>query len=168
MTTLGDIVAIAAMLLGLSATAWGAVVLTMLLARQRVQATSARIQAHPFKVGFAGLGMTLVIVLAGIVLLNLDPLSKTLGFLIILIQALMGVIGAASVASAAAEQIQINDPSMSRYTAMVKASLLVVAMASLPVIGWFVVTPILLSFGTHAVLVRRTRPAVQAVSPEAS
>lgn len=168
MTTLGDIVAIAAMLLGLSATAWGAVILTMLLARNKVQATSARIQAHPFKVGFAGLGMALVIILAAVLLLNLDPLSKIVGFLIILVQALMGVIGAASVASAAAEQIQINDPSMSRYTAMVKASLLVVSLASLPVIGWFLVTPAFLAFGTHAVIIRRTRPAVQAVSPEAS
>lgn len=168
MTTLGDIVAIAAAMLGLSATAWGAVILTMLLARNKVQATSARIQAHPFKVGFAGFGMALVIIFVGAFLLGQAPLAKVVGFLILLIQALMGIIGAAAVASAAAEQIQINDPSISRYAAMVKASLLVVSMASLPIIGWFAVTPVLLSFGTHAVLVKRTRPAVRAATPEAT
>ncbi len=167
MTTLGDIAAIAATLAGLAVTAWGAVILTMLLARQKVQATSARIQAHPYKVGFVGLGMTAVITLAAVLLFNLDAFSRILGLLIILVQALVGVIGAASVAHAAADQIQINDPEVSRYSAMVKGSLLVVAMASLPVIGWFLVVPVMLSFGTHAVLVRRTRPAVQSASPEA-
>lgn len=166
MLTLGDVFAFAAIFLGLAATVWGATVLTLLLARAKTEAAAAQIKAKPFLTGFVGFGAALAAALVGIVFANLpEPTLKLIGLILLMVQALTGVLGAASVASLAAERIRAADPSMSLYGALTRASLLVVALASIPLIGWFLVTPILLSYGAGAIFAKKAAPHVAVAAP---
>ena len=112
MLTLGDVFAFAAIFVGFAATVWGATVLTMLLAGAKTQAASVHIQTTHYKSGLIGLGIALVIILFGIILSNVGaPLVRVVGVLVLLFQTLLGVLGAASVASIAADKIRKADRS---------------------------------------------------------
>lgn len=166
MLTLGDVFAFAAIFVGFAATVWGATILTMLLASAKIQAASDQIRSSPYKVGLIGLGIALVIILAGIILSNVGgPLVRVVGVLILLFQTLLGVLGAASVASIAAEKIRAADSTISEYGALVRSSLLVVSLASIPFLGWFIVTPILLAFGTSGLFAKKHAPQIAVPAP---
>lgn len=168
MLTLGDVFAFAAIFAGLAATVWGATILTLLLARAKTEAAAAHIKARPFWSGLLGFAAALAAALVGIIFLNLpEPTLKLLGAIMLMVQALTGVLGAASVASLAAERIRSADPTMSLYGALTRASLLVVALASIPFIGWFLVTPILLSYGAGALFAKKSAPPVAVTAPPA-
>lgn len=166
MLTLGDVFAFAAILVGFSATVWGATVLTMLLAKSKTEAASSMIKAGPWKAGFMGLAMALVVIIFGIILINVPaPLIKVIGIGLLMVQALLGVLGAASVASLAAERIRRADSSVSEYGALVRASLLVVSLASMPFIGWFLVTPVLLAYGASSLFAKKHSASVAVSIP---
>lgn len=168
MLTLGDVFAFAAIFVGLAATVWGATVLTLLLARAKTEAAAAQIKAKPVWAGILGFAAALGAALVGIIFLNLpEQTLKLIGAIIMMVQGLTGVLGAASVASLAAERIRAADPSISLYGALTRASLLVVALASIPFIGWFLVTPILLSYGAGALFAKKSSPPVAVTAPPA-
>lgn len=168
MLTLGDVFAFAAIFVGLAATVWGATVLTLLLARAKTEAAASQIKARPFWSGLLGFAAALGAALAGIIFLNMPhPILKLIGAIIVMAQGLSGVLGAASVASLAAERIRAADPSISLYGALTRSSLLVVALASIPFIGWFLVTPILLSYGAGALFAKKSAPPVAVMAPPA-
>jgi len=166
MLTLGDVFAFAAIFAGLAATVWGATVLTLLLARTKTEAAASQIKAKPVWAGVLGFALALAAALVGIIIANLPEQSlKLVGLLLLMAQAMTGVLGAASVASLAAERIRATDPSLSLYGAYTRASLLVVALASIPFIGWFLVTPILLSYGAGALFAKKSAPPVAVAVP---
>lgn len=166
MLTLGDVFAFAAIFVGFAATVWGATVLTMLLAGAKTQAASAQVRTSPFKAGLLGFAVALVIILFGVILANVGaPLVRIVGVMLLMFQALLGVLGAASVATLAADKIRQADGTISEYGAIVRGSLLVVALASIPFLGWFIVTPVLLAFGTSSLFAKKHSAQTAVTAP---
>lgn len=145
MTTIGDSFAIVALLALLGLTTWALLLIASLLFGQRAESAMWEYTHRPL----AGFGTGILILLTwgslSIVLLNLpNPILKFLGFLGILLPFLVSVIGSAGLCGLIAQRIRDAEPGLSPYAAMVRSSMLVAVAWFFPVLGWFLIAPVIL------------------------
>jgi hypothetical protein len=164
MVTIGDVLAVVAMLTGFGVTAWALMVSCGLLFPQKVDAARRAAQNSPWK-NF-GLGIAVLIPgLLGVPMLGAAPAVKLVGWLLILSVLSIGAIGAAGVGHLAGKSLTRMSGDMPEYPAFVRGCAFIVTASMLPVLGWFVFGPaaLLVALGSGAkALAAHSRPPVLA------
>lgn len=170
--TIGDILAVIAAILAVAAT-WAAAILALgLLFSAKVEAVRELLTVAPGRVFLRGLLTTVAVALVAMVV-NSSHSGPTrilagalwCGLLI------LSAIGSAGIARLLAERIEAAGSNAAGFPVLVRATALYVAAGFLPVVGWFVITPLALLFSVGAASAallpgrRRTRPAETAPSP---
>lgn len=156
MVAIGDVFSIVAALVGICVTAWALIMGSALLFQN--QAVSARdaYRRAPWKGFFLGLGISAVLGFASAVMVQMPvPGVKLLGTLIYLSLMAVAALGASGIALLISDRIATLDPSVSRYGALIRAASILVMAGVFPLLGWFLVGPVLiiasLGYGTLAI-----------------
>jgi hypothetical protein len=168
MLVLGDVAATIALILAFAASAWSGMLLSALLFSDASRRTSDRLQKSPFGSFLWGLlGATPLFVL-GLVFLNLpDAFMKLLGFLVLMVILLMGILGGGGLARWASVKVKENDGSATEYGALAKGAGLAVGACLMPVFGWFFLAPFLLisCVGASLASMIRRQPTAAPAAP---
>jgi hypothetical protein len=144
MTTIGDVLAIIAALIGLGLTTWALLVSCALLFPRKVNRAWVACELNVRTNMALGIVMLLPALLALTMLGNPHPLLKVLGAVILLGDLSFAAIGAAGLGYIAGDQIRRMDPSLGEYSAYLRGSAFLVTASMLPILGWFVVGPAIL------------------------
>lgn len=144
MTTIGDSFAIVAILLGIGLTAWAMILGASILFAEKALAARNLTEEHPWR-GF-GIGLAVAVPL-GFVSLVLSgvplPPVKFLGLMGLMILVALSMFGASGLCLSLAGRIRTMEPGISVYTSVVRASAVLVIAAFFPLVGWFLIAPIL-------------------------
>ena len=169
MTTIGDILAIVAVLFGTGATLWAYLVGATFLAPAAASRARGRVEAGPWECGLLGV-LALLVPIAGFALTAAPtPVGKIVGFVMIVASLAVAGIGATGVAAILADRVRVasaagaEDRGLSPFAATGRACALLAASVQIPILGWFLLAPALLlvglGAGSYALLARRV-PAV--------
>jgi hypothetical protein len=151
MTTLGDVWAITALIVGIATCAWSLLLCLALLFPSRSQIAKDAIEARPWKCGITGFLIAALTTALGIGLLSVPfPLVKLVGWVVVLAIMAVSFTGSAGLVLLAAERLREIDGSMSPYGAFSRGAVFVVLPSILPIFGWFLFAPIIFSIGAGA------------------
>jgi hypothetical protein len=160
MTTLGDVWAITALIVGISACAWALLLCLALLFQHRSQLAMGSIAARPWE--SLGIGFALTLIWGGLSILLLSvplPAVKLLGWLLLLGLMAVSFTGSSGLVLLAASRLRAIDEGLTAYGAMSRGAIFVVVPCILPVLGWFLIAPVIFMFGAGAGMMSlRTRP----------
>lgn len=149
MTTIGDVFAVVAVLVGLGVTGWATLVGLAFALPGATARARHRIESEPGGTAVLGVLWALVPVL-GLLLLNVpNPLAKFVGAIVASGSLLVAAIGAAGLAAIVGERIS-SASGLSPYAGVVKGAGFLAAAVQLPIVGWFVALPVLLLLGFGA------------------
>lgn len=159
MTTIGDSFSIVAILIGFGFTTWAMILAANLLFNNRASVARDKYQARPWQ-GF-GLGVLIALTLGTMsVIISAIPLPimKLVGMTGILTLLAVSSLGSAGLCQLIAQRIRTLEPSLSPYAALTRAAMLVVVASLFPILGWFLVGPVLLltslGIGAQSLLAR--------------
>lgn len=160
MVTIGNVFSVVAALAGICITAWAMILATTLAFPRAAEAARSRHERSAFTGFFIGLGMMVFFGTISLVLLKLPiPLAKLIGTTLYLSLMAIAALGAGGVALTLGARLRTLQPELSPYAALVKADALMVVSCLFPLLGWFLVAPVLtlicLGNGTQALLVRQ-------------
>jgi hypothetical protein len=163
MTTIGDVFAIIAALIGLGLTTWALLVSCALLCPRHVKRAWIASETSIRTNLAVGIFMLLPSLVGLIFLGNPHPVLKGIGAVILLVNLSLVAIGAAGLGYIAGDQISKMDPSIGEYPAFLRGSGFLVTASMLPILGWFVFGPIIilasLGGGLRAVTGKIPNPA---------
>ncbi len=162
-TTIGDSFAIVAILIGIGLTAWALILGAGLVFAARAGAARERFEQRPWKGFFVGL---LVTGTAGVVSIGMAgspvPLLKFLGLALLMSLMAVAAMGASGLCLMVSWRIRSLEPGLSLYASLTRAAMIIVVAAFFPMLGWFLLGPILfitsLGVGTQVVLARAEQP----------
>lgn len=151
MVLLGDILAILAVIAGVCLSSWAILMAFAALFPRRTEFARQALENKPWKQTTFGLITWLAIGGTGIALLASPVgLLKLLGtFLLIIISAITAV-GCAGLAQIVAHRFMKMDSNLSEYSALTRSVNSVVVAGLFPLVGWFVVVPLVLGAGLGA------------------
>ena len=149
MVTIGDVVAVVAILAGLGVTGWATVVGLAFALPGATARSRARIESDAGGVGIVGV-LWLLVPIFGLILMNVpNPLVKLVGTVVSSASLLIAAIGAAGLASLVGDRIS-SASGLSTYAGVVKGAGFLAAAVQLPIVGWFVALPVVLLIGLGA------------------
>ena len=149
--TIGDVLAWIGGIGALCASAWALYVAVALLFVQRSNQAADAIMTSPWKHGFLGFIVTIVLAPVGIVMIqNPFPLTRLFGLVTLLALLALAAIGGAGVALIAAQRIRALDPGVSPFGALCRGAGLVVVPCLVPLLGWFLLAPSIFFVGLGA------------------
>ncbi len=144
MVTIGDVLAIVAVLVGLGVTAWALMVCCGLLFPLRVDRARMEAERHPW----SNIGTGVLVLVPGLfgAVLQTPPVPgvKLVGWMLILTVLGIGALGAAGLGHLAGRTLNRMAPDMQEYPAFVRGSAFLVTAAMLPILGWFAFGPLIL------------------------
>lgn len=151
MLMLGDVFAIVAALAGICVTSWSLTMMVTTLFPVRTARAQAALVDRPRRAFGVGLMLWLTVGVLSIALLNAPsaPL-KGLGWLAALALLATVALGLAGIAGLAGDRLRNLDPVLSAYGAQTRGAAFVIGGAMLPILGWFLVAPVLLIVGLGA------------------
>lgn len=153
MFLLGDVLAILALIIGTSVSAWALIIACAVIFRRRSEVTQSVIERNPWRCLGTGLVATMFLVIVGSALLAQPvPLLKLVGWLMLLVQLSISTVGLAGLALFVADRIQTHDSSVKPFMALSRATLILLVATLVPFLGLFVLVPILLAVGAGATL----------------
>ncbi len=148
---LGDVWAVIALIVGIAVCAWALLLCFSFFFVRRTGAAKALIIKSPVKMILMGLGATLLFGGTGLVLSGLPfPLAKLAGTVMLLGLFAISFTGSAGLVQIVGERIHELDTRLSAYGAMSRGAMFVVLSCIFPVLGWFLMTPIILCLGVGA------------------
>lgn len=151
MLILGDVLAVVASLVGICLTAWTTLLALSLLFPSRAERAADGIRIAPGRTFGWGVVLTAILGFAGLVLLgNPAPVAKLVGWLIMLTLLSLAALGASGLSLVLGGRVRDNEPHLSTYAALMRGAALVVVPGLLPVLGWFLVAPVVLLLGVGA------------------
>ncbi|GIW56546.1 MAG: hypothetical protein KatS3mg082_2979 [Nitrospiraceae bacterium] len=164
--TIGDALTVLAIVIGTAVSAWAMTVVCALVFTKRTEIAQGALRQSALKAFLYGLLGGGALIILSIILSSLPlPMAKLAGLMGFTITVLLAAIGGAGLSRLIANRVMRHDPDVSAYSALTRASGLIVAAAAFPVVGWFVIGPILLVLALGAGVLS----VVQRVgSPEAS
>lgn len=159
MTTIGDSFAVVAILFGIGLTTWALVLASALIFPAKVAVAQEKYAYRPWAGFGVGVLMALTVGLVSLAMASLPiPLLKLLGTGGLLTLLAISAVGSAGLCQMMAQRIRVMEPSLSPYAALTRASMVVVIGGLFPILGWFLLGPILLltslGIGTQAILAR--------------
>jgi hypothetical protein len=157
---MADILAIVGIVVLVGAAQVGLVITLCLLFPARVEAASARLQQHPWRSLLMGSGAALVLALPVVVLLSLPAgVAKFLGWALVVGALAVSGIGASGLVRLLARRMASQGMADTGTLGTLVRSCLALELAILlPVVGWFVLLPLVTAAGFGASLhaLRRT------------
>ena len=161
MVTIGDVFSIIATLVGLCITGGALVLGATLIFESRANFARQCCERSPWPSFLLGLVITGVLGIGSIALLSVPlPASKLLGTAVYLTLMALATVGASGVASLLSDRVSQMDSSLSRYASLLKACSILSIACVFPLIGWFLVTPLMLifsvGFGARALVAKQT------------
>lgn len=168
MLTLGDVLAIVASLAGICVSAWALTMAVTTLFWDRTNRAKDAVATRPWPAFWTGILTVLVGGTISVIFLNLpNPLMKGVGWLMLMAILSLAAIGAGGIAGVAGERLRHLDPSLTPYQATVRGVAFVIVAGIFPILGWFLVAPLLLIVGAGAGLtaMRARRPVAFEVTP---
>lgn len=166
--TIGDVLAVVATVVGAAASAWALTVCAALIFTRRTDSAHAALQRSWAKCFVVGLFATFVFLLVSTVLSSLPlPVLKLLGLFGYTMTLGLAAVGSAGLARLLANRIMRHDPEVSAYSALTRGAGLLVAASAFPVLGFFIIAPlvIILSIGAGAIALA-TRAQSDSVAAE--
>ncbi len=161
--TIGDVLAVIALITGLGISSWAVMVCVALLCQKKASAAKDIIKASPWTSLVYGLVILVVVGTMSIVLLAQPfPLIKIFGWSLLTVLLAGAGIGASGFALLAGSRIRMMDDTMTDYQALSRGSAVVLISALTPVLGTFLIGPagfaISLGAGVRAMLARAEAP----------
>lgn len=159
MVTIGDVFSVVAAILAICASAWAFMLTTTLLFPQRTGNAHSAIEARPWRAFVVGLSLLLTFGFVSLAMIgNPIPGVKLLGTFLMLGLLSVAALGGGGLAQLIGERMRPMDPSLSAYGAVGRGAAIIVVAGLLPLIGWWVFTPIVLAIslgaGVSALLTR--------------
>lgn len=165
MVTIGDVFSIVAALIGVCLTG-GAMVLGCALLFEGKAARARQICERTPWVGFVtGLALSTVFGVLSVALLKAPlPISKLMGTALYLVLMALATVGASGVATLLSERVAAMDRTLSRYATLIRACGIISIACVFPLIGWFLVGPVLVicSVGYGAIALTQKSPQLVA------
>lgn len=168
MTTIGDVLLVLCSLGLFAFCGWAATLCASLLFRSQTEIAKQTIEKEPTRNLVLGLITGTLFIAASVVLLNLPaPIFKFLGVALIMAQIMIGVLGCAGLSKLVAERLHPLAPNHSELAALGRGSALVIAVVTMPFIGWMLMLPILHAICLSAGLksLRKPKQSPVAVPP---
>lgn len=151
MVTIGDVFSVIAALFAVCLSSWALMLVLTLLFPQRAQVVQTTITERPWRAFFVGLSLLLVVgTLALALSANPVPAVKLVGIVMLLALLSVAALGAGGLSLLIGQRMQPMDPSLSAYKAVGRGAAIVVAATLLPLVGWWVFTPIVLAMSLGA------------------
>jgi len=168
MTTIGDVLAVIGIVVATVLSLWALVMAVTLLFGERTGRARERLEHSPGKVTLLGAVIALVLGIVVVALLNQPaPPLKLVGWIIHLLMLVVGAIGFSGLAGLVAQRLTKLEPALSPYGALSRGALFCVLATLVPILGWFVVGPLMgfasIGAGIEAIFVRA--PAVAPSQP---
>ena len=157
---MADVAAIFGTLLALGIAFPGLLTTLWLLFPKSVERAKTRLELHPFRCFWAGLFVGGVVGLPALALLNVPGLGQFMGAVLIILALTFSAIGAAGMVVRLAERFEtLSQTRMVGAGSFVCAAVALELGAIFPVLGWFVVMPLLIimSLGASVLSLSRRR-----------
>lgn len=151
MVTIGDSFSIVATLAGVALTLWSFMLCCALLFPSKVEESRGYVSLSLGKTIGSGVVAFLLGLVGMVVLQAANPFAKLAGMLIV--GAYLGcvMVGAAGIAKLAADRLRtLTEQRESPFHAFSKASLYLVMAGMLPILGWFILAPLVMVIGGGA------------------
>jgi len=166
--TIGDALTVVSIVAALGLSAWASMIAANLLFSNRTARASSTIAATPWRIGFSGLVVGFIWLAITTILASIpNPLTKLIAFGLYGLFMAVTAVGAGGLARLMRDRICAGDPQFSITMALARAATWIVLVGLLPMVGWFLLAPVMLcvSFGAgvDAVRAHRTAPASDTV-----
>jgi hypothetical protein len=141
----GDVLAFVSLLIGTCISAWALTMAYGLLFPGKCWVAQQEIGEHPWKCIGSGALVVLTIGVLGVVLVALpNPVTKLLGWIVLLAIFSVASLGMAGLALNAGERMQKLAPDTNHYAAFSKGAMILIAGCIFPIVGWLGFAPALL------------------------
>ncbi|MCS6948920.1 MAG: hypothetical protein RMM06_00105 [Armatimonadota bacterium] len=168
MVTIGDVLAVIGVVVATVLSLWALTLAVALLFRTRAERARTRIECSPGKVTLRGALMALVLgVLVAALLNHPNGLLKLVGWVVYLFLLVVGAVGFSGLVALVAQRLAQIEPSFTPYAALSRGALLCVLTTLVPILGWFVVAP-LIGFASLGAGVEAIFSRTPALAPSAS
>ncbi len=169
MVTIGDVFGIFSLIVGICVSGWAMILGVALIFPHRTESAELAVATRPWVCLAIGFSLAATVGLFAVALAAQPaPMLKIAGTTLYLLLLATASIGAAGIAQIAARRARSVDPSLNAYGALSRSSGLIVLSGLVPLLGWFLIAPLLLLFslgaGTRAVLQRSDKVLTRAVS----
>ncbi|GIV17937.1 MAG: hypothetical protein KatS3mg022_3372 [Armatimonadota bacterium] len=159
MTTIGDVLAVIGIIVVTVLSLWALVMATSILFRERTARAREQLEHSPGKVILLGAAVGLVLGVIIVALINQPaPALKLVGWIIYLLMLVAGAVGFSGLATLVAHRLAKLEPALTPYSALSRGALLCVLATLVPILGWFVVGPLMgfasLGAGVEALFAR--------------
>jgi hypothetical protein len=151
MMTIGDVLGIEGVLLGLGICAWAVMIATAILFPARASAAKESIEASPLGTVILGLAVTLFFAILGLAMSGSPhPLIKILGLFALTGTLAVGGVGSGGVALIMGERVRTLQPEMNPYQAFCRGSAILFLCSLTPILGTFLIAPATLAVSVGA------------------
>lgn len=159
MTTIGDVLAVIGIVVATVLSLWALVLAVSVLFGERTARACERLEHSPGKVTLLGAVLVLALgIIVAVLLRQPAPPLKLIGWVIYLLMLAVGAVGFSGLAGLVARRLTQLEPSLTPYGALSRGALFCVLAMLTPVLGWFVVGPLIgfasLGAGVEAILSR--------------
>lgn len=145
---IGDVLAVIAVLAGMAFSAWAVLLGSAMLFQAKAEISRSLIQFAPFRTFFLGFVLLFVIGFISIALINVPlVLVKFFGWSGILLALSLASLGASGLVLLLGERLKEFDSNLTRFAALSRAGIFIVAAGLVPLLGLFIVLPCVLSIG---------------------
>lgn len=160
MMTIGDVLGVTGLVLSLGICSWAIMTAVALLFPKRCQTSREAIESAPWGTIVKGFLTTLVVGVIGIAFLSSPvPALKLVGWTIETGLLAVASVGAGGLAMLLGARLKNLQPDMSDYSRLSRGAALAFICSAAPVIGWFLIGPVVLGLsvgaGMRALFVRQ-------------
>ncbi|MBV9867349.1 MAG: hypothetical protein JO316_18485 [Abitibacteriaceae bacterium] len=162
--TIGDVLAVVAGIIGIGLSGWALLISMALIFNRRVAQAQEHLEKAPWASLGVGLVLTFTLGLLSIALLNHPHgLLKLVGVGLLTGLLWLSSLGAGGLALLINQRIRGLEPGLSEFKALCRGGALIVMACWLPLLGWFLLTPLViimsLGAGVKALWNKQPRPA---------
>lgn len=163
--TIGDVFAAVSIIIGLGLSGWALLVGLALIFTQFAAQAQGHLENAPGAAFGTGLALVATIGVGAVALLNApNGLLKLVGWLLLLVLIVLSALGAGGLALLLNHRIRGMEPELSPFRALCRGAALLALAGLMPVLGWFVVTPLVIITALGA-SIRTLWQARRAVAP---
>ena len=151
MTTIGDSFSVVAVLGGICLSAWALMLAVALVFPNKAHQAENRMSTRPWLCLFLGLLIWLTFGTFSVALISSPvPGVKLVGWGVLMTILSIAAVGSSGSAMLASRRLKRLDPDITPYAALSKSAAFIVIAGLLPVLGWFLIVPLLLCVSTGA------------------
>lgn len=143
MLIIGDVLAVVASIIFICASIWATILASCLLFSHKVKHAQTSFETKPLAVFGIGFVILLITAIAAGAL-QISPLGRLIAFGLSMAVLSVGLMGAGGLAKVLGNRISPLDPNVSSFKNIARGAGLMVALSLVPLIGWFLFTPVMI------------------------